>query len=342
MDYTKSEFVFHDVREKPFSLYGFYKNAENGFIRLDPTVAEKTSQPVADMNGNTAGGRVRFCTDSEKIALVTPRITGEELTVGYNVADIYIQIEGKEIFSGCFKPELIDGKRCIDAFVCLPKGEKAVTVYFPYSSNIDELQIGVLKGSKIMPHLPYKHTKPTLYYGSSITHGYFAQRPGLTYEAIVAREFDADYVNLGFSGACKGEDAMVDYICTLDPEIFVLDYDHNAPTPEHLAATHEKTFKKFRAANPTTPVILTSKPDIDILSETEILRRTIIMTTYLNALKNGDKNVYFIDGYTLFSGENREECTLDGCHPNTIGAKRYADALIGVIRQIYKKSQFGI
>lgn len=43
----------------------------------------------------------------------------------------------------------------------------------------------------------------------------------------------------------------------------MLDYDHNAPTVEHLRATHEPFFQMVRAANPDLPILLVSRPDVN-------------------------------------------------------------------------------
>ena len=40
----------------------------------------------------------------------------------------------------------------------------------------------------------------------------------------------------------------------------------------------------------------------------------------------GEK-VLFVDGYSLFHGDLREECTVDGCHPNDLGMARMADMI---------------
>ena len=82
----------------------------------------------------------------------------------------------------------------------------------------------------------YRIKKPVVYYGSSITQGGCASKPGSSYESILSRRFDCDYINLGFSGTAKGEDEIVDYIKGLEMSVFVMDYDHNAPTTEHLAS----------------------------------------------------------------------------------------------------------
>ena len=100
----------------------------------------------------------------------------------------------------------------------------------------------------------------------------------------------------------------------LDMAVFVLDYDYNAPSAEHLAKTHEPFFKAVRKANPDVPVIMLSK-----CSWISPARRDIIKKTYDNAVRGGDKNVWFIDGQELFGEPGQNMCTVDHCHPNDLG-----------------------
>lgn len=51
------------------------------------------------------------------------------------------------------------------------------------------------------------------------------------------------------------------------------------------------------------------------------------MDTYRKGRAAGDRNLYFIDGASLFAGADRAECTVDGCHPNDLGFYRMADAV---------------
>lgn len=116
--------------------------------------------------------------------------------------------------------------------------------------------------------------------------------------------------------------------------VLVYDYDHNAPSPDYLAETHERLYNTFRSKQPLTPIIMISKPDFDSANGVDRRRRAIIMETYLNALKRQDENVYFIDGETLFGLENRDCCTVDGCHPNDLGFERMATAIGRVLEKI--------
>ena len=50
-----------------------------------------------------------------------------------------------------------------------------------------------------------------VFYGSSITQGGCAQRPGNSYPAIVSMDRMTDFVCLGFSGNAHGEAKMAEY-----------------------------------------------------------------------------------------------------------------------------------
>jgi hypothetical protein len=222
-----------------------------------------------------------------------------------------------------------------EAIVHFPNNEiREITINFPLYCPLDDLYIGLQTDCILEEGCEYKYTKPVLYYGSSITQGGCASRPGNSYEAIISRRLDCDYINFGFSGNAKGEDAIVNYMSGLDMSIFVCDYDHNAPDATHLANTHNKLYKKIREKNSELPIILISKPDFDDNPTEAIKRRNIIYNTYINAIKNGDENIYFIDGQSLFNGEDRDSCTVDGCHPNDLGFMRMANVIGGFVQKV--------
>ena len=52
---------------------------------------------------------------------------------------------------------------------------------------------------------PFAISKPLVFYGTSITQGGCASRSGMSYQAILGRMLNADFVNLGFSGNGLGE-----------------------------------------------------------------------------------------------------------------------------------------
>ena len=161
----------------------------------------------------------------------------------------------------------------------------------------------------------------------------------VSFENVVTFNMD-EYCNLGFAGSAKGEDAIVEYMAGLDMSVFVCDYDHNAPTPDHLRATHSKLYHAIRAAKPEVPILLVSmvphwQPEF-VAQIPE--RKEIIRATYEEALAAGDRRVAFIDGETLFDGDTDGVCTVDGCHPNDLGFTRMARHIGAAIENMLNNS----
>lgn len=77
-----------------------------------------------------------------------------------------------------------------------------------------------------------------------------------------------------------------------------------------------------------------SKLDCFGVREDDDERRYIIYTTYKNGIARGDKNVYYIDGKTLFGEKDRRLCTADSLHPNDLGAYRMASVIEPVVKEI--------
>ncbi len=324
-----------DLRE--VSLHGFYKPYElRKFVRLPDDVAEATSEGVSILRWQTAGGRIRFSTDAATVAVrFIQNYVGMMAHMplqGSSGIDVYVKRTGemREKFFKILRPQIDPELDCAHILE-LGEGHKDVTLCMPLYNSVEYVELGLRDADTLSPATPYLDIKPIVYYGSSITQGGCASRPGLCYQARIARKTNIDYMNLGFSGSAKGEDSIVNYMSGLDMSMFVSDYDHNAPDPEHLEKTHEKLYKAVREKHPDIPYIIVGKPDF--YSYNNSFRREVIFKTYANALKSGDKHVYYIDSYALFSGEGRDECTVDGCHPNDIGFERMANVIGSVISE---------
>ncbi len=333
--------VLYDVRNAPFKIYGLYKpETETTFRRLPEEVARATSEGVLSLHTNTAGGRVRFATDSEYIAISCklPSLTrfAHMPTTGVSGFDMYVSKGGADVFEKCLTPpwDMTDGYSTIYHFGsrCL----RELTINFPLYNDVDELLIGLEPDAVLKEGKKYKYEKPVVYYGSSITQGGCATRPGNCYEALISQRLDCDYINLGFSGSAKGEDAIIDYIASLDMSVFVYDYDHNAPDAAHLEATHFKGYKKIREKHPELPIIMVTAPldNRAFLENRYFPCREVIMKSFLDAKASGDENVYFVDGAALFNGENTDVCTVDGCHPNDLGFLRMADGIGRIVEYV--------
>ncbi len=62
--------VWYDVKSEPFSIHGLWQREKGEyFLRMPPKVAEATNEGVIQLNYCTAGGRVRFKTNSPYLAI---------------------------------------------------------------------------------------------------------------------------------------------------------------------------------------------------------------------------------------------------------------------------------
>ena len=324
---------FYDAESAPFQIYGVYRDGEL-FRRLPESVAKETSNGVWSLHANTAGGRVRFVTDSPFIA-----ISAEMGNVGKMPHFPFTGSIGFDMYSGkrylhTFVPP-IDVTEHFEAIRDVPPGLREYTINFPLYSEVRKLWIGLQEGCRLEAAPEYSIADPVVYYGSSITQGGCASRPGCAYQSIITRTLDCDHINLGFSGNAKGEDAMAEYIAGLKMSAFVYDYDHNAPSPEHLEATHQRMFRIIRKANPELPVLMLTRPKYYLTAEEE-KRQEIVRRTYESALAEGDRNVYFIPGTELLLELVREEALVDNCHPADGGFISMAYVIGQTLKEILK------
>lgn len=335
----------YEIRQEPFEVYGFYDHKNQPwYIRMPDEVSSEVNEGVSYAAKETSGGRVRFSTDSEYIAIRAEMGHVRSCGTYANLLrmagfDIYVDDENRSRFAGVLPPpsDVSDGYEQIAKFGT--KKMRSITINFPTHSRVKNLYIGLKPGSKLGKGMPYRNEKPIVCYGSSITHGTDAVRPGLTYPHMLSRALNLNVYNLGFSGSCKGERRMAEYIADMDMSAFILDYDHNAPTSEHLERTHKPFFEIVRAKHPTLPIIMLTRPSIYPDSAVDQRNREIIRRTYDEARASGDENVYFIDGGEYFKGYGYDDCIADGLHPNDMGFRAMADAILVYLREIVAKSE---
>ena len=327
----KSDIRFYSALDTPFCIHGvFYEDGQ--FRRMPEKVARSVSEGVYTLHTHTAGGRLRFRTDSPYVA-IHAKMPGVGKMPHFALCgsagfDLYV---GNEFYASFMPP--FDISNGYESVLDFATGEmREITIHFPLYSNVSELYVGLAKDALVQAPTPYKLETPIVYYGSSITQGGCASRPGTAYQGFVSRALDADFINLGFSANARAEDEMAAYVSALPMSVFVYDYDHNAPTVEHLARTHERMFLKIREAHPDLPVIMMSRPKI-CLNDEELARREIIQATCQNALARGDRNVYFIDGRDLMRVAGQDG-TVDSCHPTDLGFFSMALELITVLNKI--------
>ncbi len=316
-----------------FSLHGiFYEKSK--YKRMDTEIAKKVSDGVSFLHTNTSGGRITFETDSDYIAINTEGdfttfphmpLTG---TAGF---DLYIYDEKFRFYKSFVPPVDVDDKyESIIEFDSVKK--RKILIHFPLYSDVFNLFIGINSNCEISEFNPYKNVHPVVYYGSSITQGGCASRPGNNYPAIVSQNNLTDFICLGFSGNAHGEPIIADYIASLNMSAFVLDYDYNdVSNPENLEKNHFSFYKTIRKKHPDIPIVIMSAPYSFSNEKALSVSGKIVYNSY-NKAKEKDNNVFFIDCKKIYD-ENCKGCaTVDGTHPNDYGFVKMAQAVQKILK----------
>lgn len=333
----------YNALQQPFVITGVTFDGEK-FVRMPEEVAAQVNTGVLGLYADTSGGRIRFRTNSSKITLtvILPRLSKMQHMpqTGSSCLDLYSDDKYIGPFRCNYKlrddgSNLYEGSATINLY---NDDMKDITMNFPLYNRVSAVYISLNEDSKLEAPNPEKYEIPIVFYGSSITQGGCASHPGNAYANIISRRFNANILNLGFSGSCRGEPAMAEYLAGLEMSVFVYDYDHNAMSADYLEKTHEATFKVIRDKHPDLPVIfITAADDCYTFRAERAKRAEIIKRTYDNAVLAGDKNVYFIDGETIYADVGLDYCTVDDCHPNDLGFWCMANSIGKVIEEILNK-----
>ena len=331
----------YDIPHSNFAVYGVYYDYQySRFVRMDKEVANQVSEGVKRLADNTAGGRMRFGTNSTKLRLRAtysyrwhrPHMT-DLSQCGFILLEEY---EDKPPRLVKILPPSHTDDESFSVTVDLPSGHHDYILHFPLYNEVATLTIGLDSGAEVTRGKAYRDISPILYYGSSITQGACASRPDNTYQSHISRWNDIDHINLGFSGSALGEEIMARYLATIDTSLFVCDYDANAPTAEHLQETLSRLYHIYREARPDTPILFLSCTMYDNPTY-DRGREQVVYGIYKQALDLGDKMVYYISGRTLFGEEDRDNCTTDGTHPNDLGFYRMAKIIYDKMIEIDSK-----
>jgi len=224
----------------------------------------------------------------------------------------------------------------------LPAGTHEFMLYLPLYNGVTSLEIGVSPSAEIAsaPARANGRTKPIIFYGTSITQGGCASRPGMVHTAIVGRKLDCPVINLGFSGNGKMEMPVVDLMAEIDAAMYVIDCIPNMSAQEVSERTMPLV-QKLREARPETPIVLVED------------RRYANAAILPGVAARNDKNhaalrkcyddlkaakvtgLHYIEGDLLIGDDG--EGTVDSSHPTDLGFFRQAEAMLPIMQPLLKR-----
>ena len=317
-----------------------WANVDSPFDRLPKTAKGVVRDPVWSLSRDSSGMAVRFVTDSTGIAcrwslrkstLSMPHMPA----TGVSGVDLYVRDpEGVWRWLACPRPT----KQNMTATLIsdLPEGTREYLLYLPLYNGVQSLEVGVLAGSELKPGFTRAEAKsrPIVFYGTSITHGACASRPGMTHPAILGRRLERPIINLGFSGNGTMDLEMADLMSELEAAVYVIDC---LPNMNALGVSERVVpfVQRLRKLRPQTPVLLVedrSFANAFLQPQKQAhhaASRTALRTGFESLIENGTKRLYYLEGADLLGNED----TVDASHPTDIGFVRQA----GVFEVMLKK-----
>lgn len=341
----QGEWKWHSPLQPPFQIYGFpWIEKDGAYRRLPQQCRTQLREAVDRLSECTAGGQIRFRTDAGRMAirvkLAGPASMDHMTAIGQCGFDAYIDEPGNERYVGSsrLKPSdqqyeaiLFDGD--------LPNELRTITLNFPLYQSVQELEIGLPVDATVLKDTGFGNNGKLVFYGTSITQGGCASRPGLAYPQQIGRSLQREVVNLGFSGNGKGDPAVAK-IAREIPNVdgMIIDYEGNCTT-ELYRATLQPFVELYREKNPFVPILIVSRIPYatELISNQKRLdrleRKRIAFELVQELKRQGDKQIFFLDGETLL-GDRYDECTVDGVHPNDLGFTLMANSISDVLRTI--------
>lgn len=316
---------------------------EGKFWRLPGRAREKVRPEIWDLAQMPSGGQVRFRSDTTSLRL---RVSHSQFVqmwnmprTGHSTIDLYVGGPGQKRYwigtnsagdAPSYESQLFAG---------LSPEMREYTLYLPTYNDLTDLQIELSPGASLLPPSPFALPKPVVFYGSSITQGGCATRPGDNYVNILGRRLNLEVVNEGYSGNGLGEPEVAGFLAEIDAACFVLDFHCNVETVEGLREVYYPFYRTLREAHPDMPILMVSMLELSQeLYRPELVAKRkgqtrVIREAYRRAIREGDDLLTFFDGSWLLDKET-DGTLVDGVHPTDLGFARMAERLEPVLRSI--------
>ncbi|NRF92964.1 SGNH/GDSL hydrolase family protein [Paenibacillus frigoriresistens] len=331
--------------EKPFHIAGFgWLHEERLYRRLPAQPDWKLPEAVDQLANCTAGGQIRFETNAASLT-VKVKLSGTAnmyhmTATGQCGFDCYMGGPGEQLYYGTTVYDHTQAEYEAVIFKDMARESRIITLNFPLYQGVEEVWIGLEREDQIAPPPAYDNCGKIIVYGTSITQGGCAARPGMAYTNILSRRINREFLNLGFSGNGKGEPELAHILSDIpDPACLILDYEANCVSTELLQVTLPEFISIYRNKHPLTPILVISRIIYakdkfhDQMAQDRAERKQFQLRTVEQRRELGDANIYFYDGSNLL-GEDAHECTVDGVHPTDLGFLRMANGLAPVLQKI--------
>jgi hypothetical protein len=306
-----------------------------------PAAAEKTVPPdVWTLSRDSAGMAVRFETDAQTIR-VRMKLLNEKLArpnmpaTGVSGLDLYARdTTGRWRWVAVTKPEKQEFEADLIPGLALAPGRREYLAYLPLYNGVESLAIGVPEGAAFQGLAP--RGKPIVFYGTSITHGACASRPGMAHVAILGRRLERPVANVGFSGNGRMDAAVGDLLARVDAACYVIDCLPNMDA-KLVRERCAPLVKQLRAARPAVPIVLvedrrfTNEWILPAKKAHHDANHAALREAFDALRRDGVGGLFYLQGDGLLGDDG--EGAVDASHPTDLGFMRQADAFEPVLRE---------
>jgi hypothetical protein len=323
-----------------------WTQTERFYDRLPGKAKGVVRDPVWNLSHDSAGMCVRFITDATSIQ-ARWSLRSENLAMphmpatGVSGLDLFVKTEnGRWRWLAVGQPKKYPANSA-ELVKEIPAGKREYVLYLPLYNGVQSVELGLPKDSTLAKAGPWSSgtRKPIVFYGTSITQGGCASRPGMVHTAILGRQLNCPVINLGFSGNGKMESEMADLLAELDPAVYSLDCLPNMTAAE-VTERVEPFVRTLRKAHPKTPILLVedrSYTDSFLVSskrQRNLENRAALRAAYDRLLAAGTQDLHYLSGEELLGDDG--EGTVDSSHPTDLGFMRQADAFRAVLEKIVR------
>ena len=313
---------------------------ENRYDRLPLSYKEIVRKPVWELSKASAGMSIRFFSNSTSIRVKWTVLNNFKMNhmpeTGIKGVDLYFNNKGNWQYLNTARPTGIENESKL--IKDMSNEMREFKMFLPLYDGIESIEIGIDSNSVIKRPL-IRNPRSIIFYGTSITQGGCASRPGMAHTNIISRKLNIDCINFGFSGNGIMEQPINDLISEFNPLFYVIECLPNMSTEQVKNRTIPlvETLQKKR---PKTPIIFVE----NFLGESSALdkkeealtneKNATLKTEYTKMIDSGFINIFYISSENA-TGDDHEG-TVDGVHFTDLGFIRYADFLID------KFVQFGL
>jgi hypothetical protein len=342
---AKAERLWYDAKLLTVEGRG-WTETEAFYDRLPAKAKGMVREGVWGLGKCSAGLCVRFVTDSDRVA-VRWTTTSSNMAMdhmpatGVSGLDLYVRDGGQWRWIAVGRAQSPSTNEAVLADA-IPAGMHEYMLYLPLYNGIKSLEIGVgAKASLARPHpRPAVRDRPMVFYGTSITQGGCASRPGMVYTAILGRWLDRPVINLGFSGNGRMDPELAVLLSEIDASVYVLDTLPNMTVPL-IEERAESFVKALRKARPDAPIVLVES--VPHQGEAFLPKRRQSVAdkniawrkAYERLKAEGVQGLTYVSNRSLTGTDG--EGSVDGVHLTDLGFLRFAGTLRPVLRKVLQE-----